>query len=157
MNVTNVSSATCTCQSYAAGFKQRIQDFKSLNDALQSGDLTAAQTAFAAFQKDVQNSPQASRNSQLSDQNTQAAKDLQALQDALKSGDMSAAQQAFASLKQDLKAGHAHHGHHHRKVDNKNDGDADDNVQGSDSSSTATDSDTAPSTAASSATLDAQA
>lgn len=103
---------------------QRFQDFKALQTALQSGNVSDAQTAFASFQKDLQGATQGAGGSSSSNPQSQTATDIQALSDALKSGDITKAQQAFATVKQDLKAAHAHHGHGHHKVDN--DGDADD-------------------------------
>jgi hypothetical protein len=122
MDVTGVSSATSSYQAqFSTGFRQTMQDFRALGSALQSGDLSSAQSAFATLQKDIQNSP---RLQQLvGDTSTQAGKDFQALQSALQSGDLSSAQKAFASLQQDFQSmrqvsgaqvhGHRHHHPHH--------------------------------------------
>jgi hypothetical protein len=93
-------------------YNQPAQDFQGLSSAIQSGDLSTAQTALAAFQKDIQNNPQGPLATALSDSNSQISKDFQALQTALQSNDVSAAQTAFAAVKQDLKALHHHHHHH---------------------------------------------
>jgi|ERR1035437_1083005 iron uptake system EfeUOB component EfeO/EfeM len=119
MNVSGVNSATTAYQtSVQSSFKQRAQDFKALQTALQSGDVTTAQQAFASLQKDMQTSSKAAgATSNQSSQTSQLGADFQTLQSALQSGDLSGAQSAFATLKQDLQstgAAHgAHHHHHH--------------------------------------------
>lgn len=90
---------------------QAQNDFRALGTALQSNDPTAAQTALAAFQKDLTNNPQASA-SQPFGKNTQANSDFQNLVSAVQSGNTTAAQKAFSSLTTDLKAAHKSHHHH---------------------------------------------
>jgi ribosomal protein S20 len=118
MNVSSINAATTAYQtSIQSTFKQRAQDFKALQSALQSGDLSGAQQAFATLQKDRQGSTQAAAGAgNASSQSSPMASDIQTLQSALQSGDLSSAQSAFATLKQDLQsAGAAHqaHRHHH--------------------------------------------
>ena len=115
MTVNSVSSTLNTYQpDVQSPWKKRAQDFKALQTALQAGDLSGAQQAFATLQKDQPASSQAAQTANAPSQNSQGAKDLQALQGALTSGDVSGAQQAFAALKQDIQgAGQAGH-HHHR-------------------------------------------
>jgi hypothetical protein len=81
---------------------KRSQDFNTLQNALQSGNLASAQSAFAAFLQDVQTVNQTAGPSSLFGAGTQAGKDLQALGSALKSADLAGAQKAFATLKQDV-------------------------------------------------------
>ena len=81
------------------------QAFGQLTGAIQSGDLSAAQSAFAAL-------TQAQPN-QGSGPFSQA---LSQIGDALQSGDIGKAQQALATLQQQMQAmkgAHHHHGHHH--------------------------------------------
>ncbi|HEY5070290.1 MAG TPA: hypothetical protein VII37_10880 [Candidatus Acidoferrum sp.] len=81
------------------------QAFGQLTGAIQSGDLSAAQSAFAAL-------TQAQPN-QGSGPFSQA---LSQIGDALQSGDIGKAQQALAALQQQMQAmkgAHHHHGHHH--------------------------------------------
>ena len=81
------------------------QAFGQLTGAIQSGDLSAAQSAFAAL-------TQAQPN-QGSGPFSQA---LSQIGDALQSGDIGKAQAALASLQQQMQAmkgAHHHHGHHH--------------------------------------------
>jgi hypothetical protein len=124
MTTSNISATTSPYYQAIdpSSFKQRSQDFKALANALQSGDLSSAQSAFAAFQKDLPSSSQASssqaNSSQPFGQNSQANKDFQTLQNSLASGDISGAQSAFTALKKDLKSaggvqGSHHHHHHH--------------------------------------------
>jgi hypothetical protein len=151
MNVCNCSSASQTYQNTVhQGFLQRMQDFKGLANALQSGDLTSAQSAFDTLQTDLQNAPASSKTSALLDQTTTVGKDLKAVQDALQSGDLKAAQDAFTTLKQDLRGAHRAHGHHHgHRVGN--DSNADDGTSATtttapDSSSTTSTTDTTETT-----------
>jgi hypothetical protein len=117
MNVSGVSSATNPFSNYLQSkYNQQIQDFQGLASAVQSGDLSTAQTALTAFQKDIQNNPQGPLATALSDPNSQISKDFQALQTALQSNDATSAQSAFATFAQDLQALH-HHRHHHDKAD----------------------------------------
>jgi hypothetical protein len=70
-------------------------DLAALGGALQSGDLTGAQDAFATLPQDMGNG---------SGQTTTATPgmDLTSLGNALQSGDLTGAQDAFATLMQDL-------------------------------------------------------
>ena len=112
MTIGSVSANSPSLQSAQSGqtsaFKQRRQDFEALAQALSSGDLSGAKSAFSALQQDFKNArvtqpgPQAQVNGQ---DKFQAA--LKALSQALGSGDLAAAQNAFAVLQQAQ-------GHHHR-------------------------------------------
>ena len=93
MNVTAVSSMT-----------KRSQDFTTLQNTLQAGNLAAAQTAFAAFLQDVQKTAQTAGPASLFGPGTQTSRDLQTLGSALKSADLPGAQRAFATLEQDIQA-----------------------------------------------------
>lgn len=89
------------------------KDFRDLSQALASGDLSAAQSAFTALTQDQANAPNSPANT-----NSPLAQDFKAIGDALQSGDLQGAQDAFAKLKQDFQAQQAassqvHHGHHH--------------------------------------------
>ena len=107
-----------------SGQNQFATDFSALGQALQSGDVTQAQKAFATLQQDMQsvqghhhhrhhhgsastqstNSPTSNSSAQSttgSGQN-QFATDFSALGQALQSSDLSKAQQAYAKLQQDM-------------------------------------------------------
>src|SRR6185295_2693196 len=103
MNISGVSSTNSPYDyqtQIQSSFKQRAEDFKSLESALQSGDLSGAQQAFATLTQDgrpVQQAGSAGKSG-----NGQAATDFQALQTALQSNDLAEAQKAFSTLKQDI-------------------------------------------------------
>jgi hypothetical protein len=119
--MSNVSSVSSIANPYQTtnqnGFGQFLQDFKALGGALQSGNLSTAQSALATFQQDLQsNAPAASSQTSANQpfgKNTQANTDFQNLASALQSGDLSSAQKAFASLQTDLQATQKGHHHHH--------------------------------------------
>jgi hypothetical protein len=113
-SVSSVTSATNPNQTTNPSVLGKIvQDFKAIGSALQSGNLSTAQSALTAFQQALQGSSQTS-TTQPFGSNTQANTDFQSLVSALKSGDLSSAQKAFASLQTDLTSTHkAHHHHHH--------------------------------------------
>jgi len=145
MTIDNLSSCLCSSQTSATNpFKQQFEDFKSLDKAVQSGDLSSASTALSAYQQDIQNAPANSPLAKLFADGTPASKDLQALQTAIQNNDTTGAQKAMASLKQDLQSARKTHGHHHHhRADN--DGDADDSgaaAGASSSSGTTTTNDT---------------
>ena len=74
-------------------------DLAVIGSALQSGDLSGAQKAFATLQQDMGNS---SGQSTTSTSASTPGTDLRALSSALQSGNLSDAQNAFATLMQDL-------------------------------------------------------
>lgn len=134
-SISSISSATnpylTSSQSPQA---QLFTDFKAIGSALQTGDLSTAQSALSTFQQALQNNSQTSA-SQPFGKNSQANTDYQNLVASLQSGDLSGAQKAFASVQTDIKA--AHKGHHHHAT-----------------SSTPTTSTTTPATTATSSTTD---
>ncbi len=81
--------------------------FDQLGQALQKGDLKAAQTAFAALQKNVPQEPPPGS------QGNGSPDPMAALGKALQAGDLAGAQQAFAQLQQTRR----HHHHHHQDSD----------------------------------------
>jgi len=83
---------------------KRHEDFDALQSALQSGNISGAQTAFAGLLQEVQKTTLTSESGSLFANGTQASKDLNALGSALKSGNLSDAQKAFATLQQDIQA-----------------------------------------------------
>jgi hypothetical protein len=114
------------------GYGQAFQNFKAIGSALQSGDLSTAQTALTSFQQALSGSQPASSSSQTSStkpfgSNNQANNDFQNLTTALKSSDLASAQKAFTSLQNDLKSTQStkstqatrkgHHHHHSTATD----------------------------------------
>jgi DNA-binding FadR family transcriptional regulator len=117
MTVSGISTSTDLNQtsSTQTKFKQVKDDYQLLGQALQSGDLNAAQQAFAALQQLIPNlssGSQAQNGQQGSSQNPLLT-DLNAIGKALQSGDLSAAKAAFAKLQQDVQSVSIK-GHHHR-------------------------------------------
>ena len=107
MDISSISSSSQNVSqtNLQAAFKQRSQDMNALQSALQNGDISAAQTAFATVQKNMPTSGQGS-------QSGPSSQAMQSLQSALQKGDISGAQTAFTSLQSTMKTGH-HHQHHH--------------------------------------------
>jgi len=119
MTVSSISSVTDPYQTYQTNgqnnFAQFRKDFQAIGSALQSGDLTDAQKAFADLQQLLPNSS-ASNPTQNGQQNPFAT-DMNALSSALSgTGNLSDAQAAYAKLQQDIQSvqGHHHHHHHHK-------------------------------------------
>jgi hypothetical protein len=120
------SSALAPAQNF---FQQRRADLQQLAQALQSGDLSAAQSAFNALTALSQTGSSTAASSTASTgsasssssgpfRNPQLAQDFTAIGTALQSGDLAGAQQAFATFQQDLQnvqasGGHFRRHHHH--------------------------------------------
>ena len=85
---------------------QQQNPLQLLGQALQSGNLTAAQQAYNVL---IQNTAISAQT-----QNSPLIQDLSAVGQALKAGDLSSAQQAYSKLKADMQTvGKTHHHHHH--------------------------------------------
>jgi hypothetical protein len=89
--------------------QQFRQEFQQLGADLQSGNLSAAQTDFAALQ---QTEPQ-SASSSSSQSSSPIAQAFNQLSQDLKAGNLSAAQQDYATIQQDFQNHRVHHHHHH--------------------------------------------
>lgn len=109
-----------------SGQNQFATDFNALGQALQSGDVTQAQKAFATLQQDMQSvqghhhhrhhhgftntqsTGSSASNSSVQSTNgssqDQFATDFSALGQALQTGDLAGAQAAFATLQQDMES-----------------------------------------------------
>jgi DNA-binding FadR family transcriptional regulator len=107
MSVSPLASNPLLDPSTATGPNAHRKDLKALADALQSGDLSAAQKAFAQLLKDSPRLAQAVNETPTASSNPRVA-DFQALANALKSGDLSSSQQAMAKLLQDSPRAHQH-------------------------------------------------
>ena len=104
------------------------QDFTALQSTLQAGNLSGAQSAFAAFLQDVRKTAQTAGPASLFGPGTQTSKDLQSLGGALKSANLAGAQKAFAILQQDIQTAgqsgaslptaHVHHPLTHSEIIN---------------------------------------
>ena len=120
MPISNISPGAGSLQTWQNVFQQRRQDFSQLAQALQSGDLTGAQKAFA----DLQSLQQSQSGTNSNSAGSPIQSDFVALGQALSSGDLSQAQSDFTQLQNDIKsafqnqagsrgASGAHRGHHH--------------------------------------------
>lgn len=136
MSISSVGSANPSYASSASSsITQRFKDLQNLDQALQSGNLSDAQSAFATFQQNLTTS---GLNQGPFSSGSAASKDVQSIQSALQAGDLSGAQKAFGQLKTDLRSTHPGKvgGHHrHPQVAVKNDNDADDGSASATSSS----------------------
>jgi hypothetical protein len=99
--MSSVTSLNSTASVYptgrAASLQQLKSDFQSLSGALQSGDLSSAQQAFAAVRSDIPELfPYPS--SPISSSTIRIENVLAKLSTALASGNLSGAQKAFAAL-----------------------------------------------------------
>jgi hypothetical protein len=86
-------------------YKQKRQDFKALESAVQSGDLNGAQQALASFQQDIQNiqSARGASSNNLAGTYSQnpAKNDFASLLSSVQSSDLTGAQSALANLQRD--------------------------------------------------------
>jgi hypothetical protein len=123
-SISSVSSVTNPYQATNQGGPDAIsQNFQALGSALQSGDISSAQSALSTFQQALQGASQTTA-SQPFGKNAQATTDYESLTSSLKSGNLTGAQKAFTSLQSDLKttqstltaAKTVHKGHHHHHV-----------------------------------------
>jgi len=105
MSVSAVNSATNSyLNSMQSAYNQQAQNFKTLSSAIQSGNLSGAQKALAAFQHNIQTTSDAPLSTAVSDPNSQASNNLRSLMTALQSNDRIGAQSAFTTLRQTLNA-----------------------------------------------------
>jgi len=111
MSISGISTNS-PYQASFTNFYQMKQDFKSLSKALQSGDLSTANQAFAQLQKDTGMSTDQTQSSSSSVNSNSTSDLLQTLGNALQNGDLSGAQKAFSQIQQNMQA-HRHHHHHH--------------------------------------------
>ena len=103
MTISAISSSTTT-NPFSNAQNAGRQAFSQLVSALQSGDLSAAQSAFSSFTQNA--GGQIDPNSPFGQAINQIGQDLQ-------SGDIGAAQQTLSSLQQSASAHRGHHHHHH--------------------------------------------
>jgi len=112
MSVSGISSSSLfdfNTQAAQNKRQQFQQEFQQLGQDLQSGNLSAAQSDFAALE---QLKPQTSSTASLSS-NSPIAQAFQQLSQDLQSGNVSAAQQDFAKIQQDVQSEGAQGYHHH--------------------------------------------
>jgi len=92
-------------QQYQQNPLQQIRkDFNQLASALQSGDLSGAQSAYSSIQQLLQDNQSSSNSTTGSNGSSSIQNDFATLGQALQSGDLSQAQSAFSQLQSDFKA-----------------------------------------------------
>jgi hypothetical protein len=107
MSISGIFAATLTPTMDPSGVeavsapKQIKQTWKSLDDSLSSGDIAAAQSAFAIVQ---QLQAQQAQTGEISLGQSQLDSAIQQLGSALSAGDLSAARFAYTSLQAELRA-----------------------------------------------------
>ena len=95
-----ISAISSSGASPISNFQTFRQDFSQLVSALQSGDLSDAQNAYATLS-----------SSPLAQGNGPFAQAIQQIGNYLQQGDLADAQKAMAALQQQMQA-HGHHHHH---------------------------------------------
>jgi hypothetical protein len=98
MTISAISPSTSA--SPISNFQAFRQDFSQLTSALQSGDLSSAQSAYTTLS-----------SSPLAQGNNPFAQAIQQIGQYLKDGDVADAQKALAALQQQMQT-HGHHHHH---------------------------------------------
>ena len=101
MNVSGVSTTHGLMAPDASEFAARKKNFDALQQAVESGDMSAAKTAYEAIQKDMKNAP-AGMVSQ-GGPFAQMQNDFKKLGEALDSGESDAVKDAFTTWQKDLK------------------------------------------------------
>lgn len=123
MSIGSVTTATNPNQLTPAGTSRKgiRNEFLQLQQDLQSGNLSGAQSAYSSIQSSTQNL----FRSQSTTGSSQAATDFQAIGQTLQSGSLSSAQNALTTFEQDMQAVmqsggsgssgavHPHHRKHH--------------------------------------------
>jgi outer membrane protein assembly factor BamD (BamD/ComL family) len=101
MSITGIlSSNLFNAQSAQTTAQKLKQEFQQLGQDLQSGNLSAAQSDFAALQ---QNAPQAGAASSSAQSGNPVTHAFQQLSQDLKAGNLTAAQQDYSTIQQDFK------------------------------------------------------
>jgi hypothetical protein len=109
-SISSVSSNSDASQADSlTNFQQIKSDFQTLASAIQSGNISSAQQAYAALQKDAPALFQGASSQGGSSDPLASA--LSSLGTALQSGSITSAQQALAALQQTVQG---HHHHHHK-------------------------------------------
>jgi len=112
MSVSGISSTNSVSQNdWQSKFAQSQQYFNALGKALESGNLSAAQSAFSSLQQLMPNSSQNSTTTTGAGGTNSIGSAFNALGQALQSGNLADAQKAFAQVQQTMQT--AQFGHHH--------------------------------------------
>jgi len=110
-------------QNSPSNFQQIKTEFQQLGQALQSGNLTQAQSDFTTLSQNLSSASQSSATStSAATGNNAVAQAFAQLGQDLQSGNLQGAQQDFTNLQQDLQQNSSqqvagHHGHHHHHAE----------------------------------------
>lgn len=113
---------TQSSQNNPSAFQQIKSEFQQLGQALQSGNLTQAQSDFATLSQNLSAVAQSRGVTTPATNNSPAAQAFAQLGQDLQSGNLQGAQQDFTNLKQDAQRSSSqqvgvHHGHHHHHAE----------------------------------------
>jgi outer membrane protein assembly factor BamD (BamD/ComL family) len=113
---------TPSAQPNPFAFQQIKTEFEQLGQALQSGNLTQAQSDFATLSQNISAANQSSGATTPATNNSPAAQAFAQLGQDLQSGNLQGAQQDFANFQQDVQQSSSqqvggHHGHHHHHAE----------------------------------------
>ncbi|MGB8010107.1 MAG: hypothetical protein WCF68_00720 [Terriglobales bacterium] len=123
MSISGIQSSTSNPYQLGAASNPLTQQLQQLGQALQSGNLSAAQSDFASLQAAFSQPASTSGSATTSTSSTTASPVNQAfsqLASDLQSGNLSAAQKDFSTVQQDLKSQgtvSGSHFHHHHPVE----------------------------------------
>ena len=111
-----------SAQPNPSAFQQIKTEFEQLGQALQSGNLTQAQSDFATLSQNISAATQSSGTTTPATNASPAAQAFAQLGQDLQSGNLQGAQQDFTNLQQDLQQSSSqqaggHHGHHHHRTE----------------------------------------
>jgi outer membrane protein assembly factor BamD (BamD/ComL family) len=113
---------TPSAQPNPSAFQQIKTEFEQLGQALQSGNLTQAQSDFATLSQNISAATQSSATTTPATNASPAAQAFAQLGQDLQSGNLQGAQQDFTNLQQDVQQSSSqqvggHHGHHHHRAE----------------------------------------
>ncbi len=117
MSISGILSSSFLQNQLSAASAPYQQDMQQLSQALQTGNLSAAQTDFAALQKAFSQSPTSTASTSTASTSNPVAQAFNQLATDLQSGNLSAAQKDYATLQQDLQSssGPTTHLHNHHR------------------------------------------
>jgi outer membrane protein assembly factor BamD (BamD/ComL family) len=113
---------TPSAQPNPSAFQQIKTEFEQLGQALQSGNLSQAQSDFATLSQNLSAASQSRGTTTPATNNSPAAQAFAQLGQDLQSGNLQGAQQDFANFQQDVQRSSSqqvggHHGHHHHHAE----------------------------------------
>jgi len=113
---------TQSSQSNPSAFQQIKSEFQQLGQALETGNLSQAQSDFATLSQNISAANQSSGATTPATNNSPAAQAFAQLGQDIQSGNLQGAQQDFTNLQQDVQQSSSQqvggrHGHHHHHAE----------------------------------------